>query len=142
MFFLGLVSCVDPLILLFDVGRAIWILQYFLFFLPQVLALREVIKKQEESIHNLEEENKKLQKSNHELRESARDSGVDLMGNGTAADLNRQMIELTTVIREQVERQFGRRTVMSDGSMEHVDAEDEEDDCDDSDLDVSKAQSQ
>ena len=79
------------------------------------MALRDVIKKQDEAIHNLEEENKKLQKSNHELRESARDSGVDVTGNGTAADLNRQMIELTTAIRQQVERQFGRR---SEGSLE------------------------
>ena len=98
-----------------------------------------MIKKQHDSIHNLEEENKKLQKSNRELRESARDSGVDLLANGTAADLNRQMIELTTVIREQVERQFGRRSPHSDGSAEH-ELEDE-DEVDDQDLTMFKSQS-
>ena len=91
------------------------------------MALRDVIKKQDECIHCLEEENKKLQKSNHELRESSRDSGVsDVLPNGTAADLNRQMIELTNVIREQVEQQFYRRSLVSDGSMEEDESEEGE----------------
>ena len=91
----------------------------------QVSALRDIIKKQDESIHVLEEENKKLQKSNHELRESTRDSGVDLLSTGTAADLNRQMLELSSVIRNQVDRQFCRRSTISNGSaneaLEEVD---------------------
>ena len=92
------------------------------------MALRDVIKKQDECIRCLEEENKKLQKSNHELRESSRDSGVSdvLPPNGTAADLNRQMIELTNVIREQVEQQFYRRPLVSDdGSMEDGESDEE-----------------
>ena len=84
-----------------------------------------MIKKQDESIHALEEENKKLQKSNHELRESSRDSGVDLLSTGTAADLNRQMMELTSVIRQQVDRQFCQRSLVSTGSAEEAFDEEE-----------------